>query len=195
MEYWKNLGLADIKYLCEIDLVWKTEQWVSIPDYEGIYIISDLGRVKSFSKLSWNGHGFYTKKECILKQCISTSGYLCVNLWKNTMQKPKSIHVLSGISFLGHIPNGFKKVIDHKNNIKTDNRKVNLQITTNRFNSMKDKTPKSGHSCIYLNSNAWLVRMRVNGVKKSIGRFKDINEAIKQRDLFIASENNKQTIQ
>jgi len=51
MNYCKNLDLQDIIYFCEFDLIWKTEEWRDIPDYENCYQVSDLGRIKSLSRV------------------------------------------------------------------------------------------------------------------------------------------------
>ena len=44
------------------------------------------------------------------------------------------------MAFLNHKPNGNKLVVDHINNVKTDNRLSNLQIITQRKNTSKDRT-------------------------------------------------------
>ena len=57
MEYDKNLDLADIKYFCEIDNFFKTEEWKGIPNYEECYEVSDLG---SFTN-EYDAHLAYEK--------------------------------------------------------------------------------------------------------------------------------------
>ena len=49
MDYHKNLGLEPIKYFCKIDNEIKTEQWKDVVGYEGLYQVSDLGRIKSLN--------------------------------------------------------------------------------------------------------------------------------------------------
>lgn len=189
MEYYKNYDLADIVYFCDFDNIWKTEQWKNIVNYEGLYKISDLGRIKSLQRKQWNGFSFFIKEEMILKQSLCNKNYPKIGLWKNNNHKTFRTHQLIIMSFKGHFLNR-KTVIDHIDNDKNNNTINNLQVVTNRHNSIKDKNPKSGYSCIYFNSNSWLVRMRVNGIKTTVGTFKDINEAIKQRDLFITQLDN-----
>ena len=54
MNYNENLDLEPIKYFCEYDLIWKIEEFRDIPNYEGIYQVSDLGRIKSLSRIKMN---------------------------------------------------------------------------------------------------------------------------------------------
>ncbi len=127
MDYYKNSNLADIVYFCQVDLVWKTEQWKDVVDYEGLYHISDLGRVKSFN-------GVNVSKPLILSQRKASSGYLRVNFSKKGVHSTKLIHVLVCISFLGHKPCGYNLVINHKDNVKENNALLNLEIVTQREN-------------------------------------------------------------
>ena len=65
------------------------EIWKDIRGYEGLYQVSNLGRVKS---LNYN----HTKQEKVLKQKISKKGYSIINLSKNSNRKYKMIHRLVG---------------------------------------------------------------------------------------------------
>lgn len=53
------------------------EIWKDISNYEGLYQISNLGRVKSLSKKS----GFLTLKERIMKPTIKDNGYCQIALF------------------------------------------------------------------------------------------------------------------
>ena len=154
-----------------------TEIWKDVIGYEGLYQVSNLGRVKSF----------YCKTYKILKPLESSNKYLMVNLYKNKKGEPKLIHRLMYEAFFG-IKSCAKYVIDHIDNNKLNNNLDNLQYVTNRYNSYKDKTSKSGHHNIYLNSGSYLVRLRIDNIKKSIGTFKTIEEAIICRDNFLELE-------
>jgi len=71
------------------------EEWKQIEGFEGMYEISNIGRVKSLSRNVINGIGcFRTVKERILKQNTSTSGYLYVSLCKEGKRKLHRIHHL-----------------------------------------------------------------------------------------------------
>jgi len=95
MQYSRFLQLKPIYYFCEIDYVFKTEQWIPIINYEGLYEISDLGRVKSLSKVQLN-HGKYPwiTKEKILRPGNTSKNQLIVGLYKDSKTKSRTIHQL-----------------------------------------------------------------------------------------------------
>jgi hypothetical protein len=113
------------------------EIWKDIPNYEGLYQVSNLGRVKSVSRRMWSGSVYYTSKERILKNQLGSSGYYKVNLNKNGIKTNHNIHVLVGMAFHDHVPNGYDDLIDHINENKLDNRAENLQITDQSHNMRK----------------------------------------------------------
>ena len=92
------------------------EIFKDIPGYEGIYQVSNLGNVKSFKY----------NKEKIFKLSKNGSGYYYVGL--SGMKIPIGIHKLVAMVFVPN-PNNYK-VVNHKNNIKTDNRSENLEWCT-----------------------------------------------------------------
>lgn len=57
------------------------EIWKDIEDYEGLYQVSNLGRVKALTHKSWNGYKYWMKPGKILKQTLQTNKkYLFVTL-------------------------------------------------------------------------------------------------------------------
>ena len=93
-----------------------------IKNYEGIYQISNYGRVKSFPR---NGAG---KKIKILVPVISMDGYLRVLLSKNNKRKNCFIHRLVAEAFISNFEN--KPHVNHKFGNKLDNYFENLEWTT-----------------------------------------------------------------
>jgi len=152
------------------------EIWKDVIGYEGIYQVSNFGRVKSL---------IYSKK--ILKNNNCTNGYLFVNLFKDKKIKTALIHRIVYEAFTGVRSNRFY-VIDHIDNDKTNNNLENLQFISQRENSTKDKNGLTGESNVYFNSNAYLIRLRINGKKYSLGTKKTIDSAVKLRDEFIKHE-------
>ncbi len=162
------------------------EIWKDIPEYEGYYQVSNLGRVKSFKK----------SKETILKSGTDTSGYHFVVLYKDA--KPRTIpnHKLVAIVFLNHIRCGNDLVVNHKNFIRTDNRLENLEVITHRENANK-KHIKS--SSIYTgvswhkNRKKWQTRINVKGEIIHIGYFVnevDAHHAYEEKLKTIINPNN-----
>jgi len=109
------------------------EIWKDIQGYEGLYQISNLGRVKSFPRLTNRGSGSYITKERILKNTLMTIGYNRVELSINSERKFYSIHRLVAIHFIANPEN--KPQVNHINGIKHDNRIKNLEWCTAIENS------------------------------------------------------------
>lgn len=142
------------------------EQWKDIDGYEGIYQVSDLGRVKSFK----NG------KEKILKSSAYINKYCTVSLRKNGTTKSYIVHRLVWKAFKGETDLCIDHIIEGN---KLDNRLSNLQTLTIRENTAKynlslKKTSKYTGVCWYKNYNKWLACIKINGKKKHLGFF--INE-------------------
>jgi len=102
------------------------ETWKDIPNYEGLYQVSNLGKVKS---LLFN-------KEKILKTRLSTKGYELINLKGKTFR----VHTLVANTFLSN-PNNYKEV-NHKNERKADNNVDNLEWCSRKYNCNYGSFPK-----------------------------------------------------
>jgi hypothetical protein len=158
------------------------EIWKDIPNYEGLYQVSNLGRVKSIR----------FGKERLFNPFTNPRGYSQVGLRKNKLAKKITIHQLVAMAFLNHIPCGLKLVVNHKNLIKTDNRLDNLEIISNRENLSKKHIP---HSSKYTGvswfnrKQKWQSSIYINGKSKYLGCF------INEYEAHLAYEKEKLTFQ
>lgn len=100
------------------------EIWKDIPNYEGLYQISSLGRVKS---LNYNR----TKQEKILKQAKDYDGYHLVSLSKNGKHLTMKVHRLVAQAFLGNS----NLQINHIDENKSNNKISNLEYCTPSYNT------------------------------------------------------------
>jgi hypothetical protein len=118
-----------IAFSCVIMEIWK-----DIKGYEGFFMVSSFGNVKSCERDVWNGKGYYRKQEIILKQRKNKKGYLIVDLSFNnrTNKKIALVHRLVAGAFIENKYN--YPQINHINGIKTDNRFENLEWCTNSQN-------------------------------------------------------------
>lgn len=145
------------------------ENWKDIKGYEGHYQISDLGRIKS---IKFN-------KERILHIQKGTNGYLKSELCKNGKTKTRTVHSLVAQEFLNH-ESDIYNVVDHINNVKTDNKLSNLQIISQRENSTKDKNNKYSDYVgvtFHKKDKRWQSSIVIDGNQIYLGYFKSEERA------------------
>lgn len=99
------------------------EIWKDIKDYEGLYQVSNWGRIKSIR----------FGKERIMKLCIDRYGYLYIVLYKNNKQKNFRIHRLVAEAFLQN-PHNYP-CINHKDENKQNNNVENLEWCSAKYNA------------------------------------------------------------
>ena len=109
------------------------EVWKDIKGYEGLYRISNTGKVKSLARELWNGYGYFTKQEAVLKPNPQISGYLNVHLYKEKIRKPFLIHRLVAKHFISEPDMG--REVNHIDGDKTNNDVNNLEWVTPKENS------------------------------------------------------------
>ena len=114
--------------------IFENEIWKDIPNYEGLYQASNLGRVKSLERFRKGKNGSLVPvKEKILKPKISHNGYYQVALIKNSKVRFYLVHRLVFGAFNATIPEGLQ--VNHINEIKSDNRLSNLNLMTSKENT------------------------------------------------------------
>ena len=110
------------------------EIWKDIKKYEGLYQVSNLGRVKSLERIRKNGkNNFYLKKERLLKQATQNIGYKFVVLYKDNGKKGYRVHRLVAETFIPN-PNNYN-CINHKDECRTNNKVDNLEWCTISYNN------------------------------------------------------------
>lgn len=118
------------------------EIWKDIPNFEGLYQVSNQGRVKSLARYVNHGSRQIFVKERILKTRKNKNGYLAVYPCKNGKYKPMDIHRIVGVVFIDN-PCGYGD-INHKDGNKQNNFVENLEWCT-RSSNIKHAYDKLGH--------------------------------------------------
>ena len=152
------------------------EIWKAIPTYIG-YEASNLGRVRSLDREVTTSNSVRKYKGLLMSQSIircGSAGYLSVSLNKVGKRMTHRVHQLVAMAFLGHVPNGHDKVVDHIDGDRLNNNVNNLQVITQRENSSKDKR---GGSSKYVGvtwckpNKKWRAQINIDGKVKYLGDF------------------------
>lgn len=96
------------------------EEWRMVPDYEGLYMVSNKGRI------------YGIKRKLYRKFKTDKDGYLIVNLSKNSKQDYPSVHRLVAMAFIPN-PNNLPEV-NHKDENPENNCVDNLEWCTAEYN-------------------------------------------------------------
>lgn len=96
------------------------ETFLSVPGYDGLYEVSNLGNVKSL------------RSGRLMKRSLSSIGYEMTTLTKDGKQKTYLIHRLVALAFIPNPEN--LEEINHKDEVKTNNRVENLEWCTRKYN-------------------------------------------------------------
>ena len=104
------------------------EEWKDIEGYEGLYQVSNCGRVRSFHK----------DKVAVIVPNKIPNGYFVIHLRKGGKRKAEYLHRLVATAFIPN-PKGLSDV-DHIDNDKTNNNVNNLQWLTNCDNIRKEQS-------------------------------------------------------
>lgn len=111
------------------------EIWKDIPKYEGLYQISNTGKVKSLTRTVLKKDGkILSLQERFLKPRANNKGYLYLNLCKKGKCISHYVHVLVGNNFVPNPEN--KPQFNHKDGNKLNNNNWNLEPCTNFENHL-----------------------------------------------------------
>lgn len=123
--------MTNEEFLKEISL--ENEEWRPVVGWEGLYVVSNLGRVVFLCRTVSNGKGVRTIQPKLCKLTINKDGYAVVHIHVNNKVLRKLAHRLVAESFIPNPDN--KPEVDHINAIRTDNRVSNLRWVTSAENA------------------------------------------------------------
>jgi len=174
------------------------EVWKDIYDYEGLYQISNHGRIKSLARIvNVKNHPIITWrsiKERICRQKIRSDGHLISFAYKEDIRSELYISRAVWLHFNGDIPNGKLQFINHKDeNIKNNHIDNLLMASSNGYRANKyigvykknkryPLRPYQGTVIVYENKQR---------ITYHLGSFATEIEAAKAYDDFIVKHNLK----
>lgn len=157
------------------------EIFKDVPGYEGMYQVSNLGKVKSLERLVLYKDGRSKLiKEREIKSNLDKYGYYKVRLSFKSKAKNFFVHQLVAMAFLDHKPNGMEIVVDHINRNRKDNNVSNLRLVTNRENTNQKHFKSSSKYtgvCWSKQKNKWTSQIVINKKLIYLGAFTDEYEA------------------
>lgn len=103
------------------------EEWRAIVGYEGLYSVSNIGRIR---RDRTNGN---TTAGKILKIQRGSRRYPVISLWKDGKLNTHRVHKLVMVAFVGPYPAGHG--INHKDGVRNNPRLDNLEFVTHKENS------------------------------------------------------------
>ena len=157
------------------------EEWKDISEYEGLYQISNYGRVRSMDRLDRLGR---KNKGRLRSGYVTKAGYRMVDLWKLGVRSKFSIHRLVMREFYG--PSDL--CVNHKDSDRLNNKLENLEYCTHKQNTQH--AIKTGSMTFKSGEAVWsstLTEEQVKSIKT------DLIYKMKQKDiaaLFGVSKSN-----
>lgn len=162
------------------------EEWRDVPGYEGLYQVSDAGRVRRIDSIAGSVKP-RPRKGRLLALVIARTGYPVVSMCRNNKRVQRLVHGLVALAFLGPRPSGL--CINHKNGIKTDNRVENLEYCTPRENDRHSRDILGNNHSGERHGSAKLTECEVQEIRRlcAIG-------TVRQRDIAKMFKVNQGTI-
>ena len=126
------------------------EEWKPVKGFEGLYEVSNMGRVLSLPRISIHGNkaggtSYIPVPKRLLYLNKLKNGYVHVVLLKNGKRHDYALHRLVALHFCDGYKHGL--VVNHKNEIKTDCRALNLEWCTEQYNHLygtaRERTAKA----------------------------------------------------
>lgn len=110
------------------------EIWLPVRGYEGLYEVSDLGRVRSLDReVNYSDGRVVVKKGMIRSVSAGANGYENVRLYKDKKPKSHSVHRLVAEAFIPNPEN--KPQVNHKDRNPLNNEYTNLEWVTHQENA------------------------------------------------------------
>lgn len=161
------------------------EEWRDIKDWEGLYQVSNMGRVRSLGKNFIRSDSKpYTRPPRILKQLTYKNGYMKVELTKRGFAKRYYVHRLVAQAFIPN-PDNLPEV-NHKDENSSNNVSENLEWCSHKYNSNYGTRAERIKKTLKLIHKSVPVEM-YDKDGRFIRRFDSIQEASKELHIYGSS--------
>jgi len=151
------------------------EIWKDVKGFEGLYQVSNMGRVRSLDRWTLNERPRFIKGRMLNPNMNKYKGYLRISLSDgHRNRKHYEVHRLVALHFVPGYKEGL--VVNHKNEVKTDNRAENLEWCTYQYNL--------NYSDIIAWKRKPVYQYDDNG--NEIARFSSVTEAAKAMNVTVA---------
>lgn len=177
MEFYKNLSLENLT--CWHEGIFYTEEWEAIKGYDGRYFVSNFGRVKSCKEFNNKRKNTSNVRNTIFTSSLDKRGYPRIALLNKKLSTSIRIHILVWDHFGDKPRNGRIIQVDHIDDNKLNNAIWNLQILTNRENSIKRHLNSRYLTGAFHSGKKWRSAIKVKGKYMYLGIFETEKEAHK----------------
>lgn len=160
-----------------------------IPGYEGIYEVSDDGRIWSLWREGARGPRANNRLPTELKQYTDKSGYKSVALCRDGKPTRVSVHSIVALAFIGERGS---LVVDHIDDNPSNNALTNLRLISHSLNLARGKGINSKHGFRGISkrvnpsgSISWRSYATINGKHHHLGTFSTPAEASRFREEYV----------
>ena len=143
-------------------MISNVEIWKDVKGYEGLYQVSNLGKIESLTRIVTNKINVTRVFKGQAMLLIKSKGYLVLSVSKNGNQKVKKAHRLVAQAFI-HNPDS-KCCVNHKDGNKLNNNVNNLEWVTPKENN--DHAYKTGlKNCNHLKKKVVMLSLNGNVIR------------------------------
>lgn len=130
------------------------ERWLPVPGYEGLYSVSDQGRVRAEAKVTLRNGIVQPRKQRMLSPVPLPRGHLKVRLVREGHTKAFLVHRLVLLAFVGPCPEGMEgchldddPANNHLSNLRWDSRSANMhdRVRNGRHHNARKTECSQGH--------------------------------------------------
>jgi hypothetical protein len=155
-----------------------TEEWRDIAGFEGVYQVSDLGRVRSLPHTI--AHSVYPGRTRVspgrvLRQHCGDRGYCAVAFNVNGKNKRYEVHRLVGEAFIGSLPAGHHT--HHINGDPSDNRLINLTYYSSSYHHHIHNRGVNAHRNVLTEQQVIEIRRRLANGESQVALGKEYGVA------------------